>query len=468
MKRLRLLCEEYTVLSHEDIDELISQAEQILARKLYPDNDVFIDVMNGLTGDAIVVFQRPPLAKKSLYSKDIVGQKAKRKNEAAVYRTFETSLNTVGLLARSQEDVMVRQRVYPIRNQKKNIGVVIVEDSVDEKMKHFLVAQNGIEQNRSHPISITSKEFVTDNIDEGILIFNATGYLVQMNRAAESYYHGFGYLDDILGMHYDNLSLDMSTFEQLNYLRSRNGGAGSMEKEIKFGNLYFEMKYIFDEVEGTVIVIIHEVTEVRKKEAEISDKAVVIKEIHHRVKNNLQSVVSILSIQARRCSTDEAKKVLTESVYRIMAIARTHELLSKQLEDDISLKAVLDSVIENMHRCYEDLYHITIEATIDEELILSSDVVVTIALVVNELIQNCYDHAFNGRKQGQINVDVSQKEGYVYISIEDNGVGYPKDDIKQNNLGLQIVTSYVREKLRGKLDVQSDSKGTKTAFYFKK
>lgn len=142
---------------------------------------------------------------------------------------------------------------------------MIVEDSVDEKMKHFLVAQNGIEQNRSHPISITSKEFVTDNIDEGILIFNATGYLVQMNRAAESYYHGFGYLDDILGMHYDNLSLDMSTFEQLNYLRSRNGGAGSMEKEIKFGNLYFEMKYIFDEVEGTVIVIIHEVTEVRKK-----------------------------------------------------------------------------------------------------------------------------------------------------------------------------------------------------------
>lgn len=111
------------MLSHEDIDELISQAEQILARKLYPDNDVFIDVMNGLTGDAIVVFQRPPLAKKSLYSKDIVGQKAKRKNEAAVYRTFETSLNTVGLLARSQEDVMVRQRVYPIRNQKKILAL---------------------------------------------------------------------------------------------------------------------------------------------------------------------------------------------------------------------------------------------------------------------------------------------------------------------------------------------------------
>ncbi|WP_086313492.1 two-component system, sensor histidine kinase PdtaS [Enterococcus sp. 7F3_DIV0205] len=466
--KIKQLCAKYTDLSIEDIEELISQAEKILSRHLYPDNDVFIDVMNELTGDAIVVFQRPPLSKNSLYSKDIVGQKAKRKNEAAVYRTFETSLNTVGLLARSQENVMVRQRVYPIRNQRKNIGVVIVEDSVDEKMKHFLVAQSEAENYKNSPISITSKEFVTDNIDEGILIFNRKGYLVQMNRAAESYYHGFGYLDDILGMHYDNLSLDMSTFEQLNYLRSRNDAPGSMEKEIKFGNLYFEMKYIFDEAEGTVIVIIHDVTEVRKKEAEISDKAVVIKEIHHRVKNNLQSVVSILRIQARRCSTDEAKKVLTESVYRIMAIARTHELLSKQLEDNISLKSVLDSVIENMHHCYEELYHITMEAEIDDQLILGSDIVVTIALVVNELIQNCYDHAFINRNHGSIKVTVYEKDEYVYISIEDDGIGYKTENTEQNNLGLQIVTSYVKEKLRGKLEVISDQNGTKTFFYFKK
>ncbi|EOI01888.1 hypothetical protein UAY_01296 [Enterococcus moraviensis ATCC BAA-383] len=468
MQQIKKLCKEYTELSKEDINELITQANHILTRNLYPDNDVFIDVINELTGDAVVIFQREPLSKQSLYSKNIVGEKAQRKNEAAVYRTFETSLNTVGLLARSQENVMVRQRVYPIRNQRKNIGVVIVEDSVDEKMKNFLVAQSEAKNYQNIPIPITSKEFVTDNIDEGILIFNRKGYLVQMNRAAESYYHEFGYLEDILGMHYDNLSLDMSTFEQLNYLRSRNDVASSMEKEIKFGNLYFEMKYIFDEAEGTVIVIIHDVTEVRKKEAEISDKAVVIKEIHHRVKNNLQSVVSILSIQARRCQTDEAKKVLTESVYRIMAIARTHELLSKQLEDDISLKSVLDSVVENMHRCYENLYHITIDSEIETQLILESDTVVTIALVVNELIQNCYDHAFIDRKQGHIQVRVYEKNQYVNISIEDNGIGYQQNKKGQNNLGLQIVTSYVKEKLRGKLEITSSEQGTKTFFYFKK
>lgn len=460
-KRIKAFCQEYIEMTDSDISALIVQAEHIITKNLYPDNDVFIDVMNELTGDAIVVFQRGPVTKTSLYSKSVIGEKAERKNEAAVYRTFETSLNTIGLLARSQENVMVRQRVYPIRNQQRNIGVVIVEDSVNKKMSSFLPSQISKQSNASN-------EFVTDNIDEGILVFNPKGYLVQMNRAAEMYYQGFGYLDDILGMHYDNLSLDMSTFEQLNYLRSRSPELTSMKKEIEFGNMHFELKYIFDKSENMVTLIIHDITEVRKKEAEISDKAEVIKEIHHRVKNNLQSVVSILNIQARRSTSDEAKKVLTESVYRIMAIARTHELLSKQLEDNISLKSVLDSVIENMQRCYENLYHINVEAIIDQDLILSSDIVVTIALIVNELVQNCYDHAFIDRNYGDIYINVTQKNDYVYISIEDNGIGYNTEKKEQNNLGMQIVTSYVREKLHGKLKITSNHLGTKIFFYFKK
>lgn len=144
-----------------------------------------------------------------------------------------------------------------------------------------------------------------------------------------------------------------------------------------------------------------------------------------------------------------------------MAIARTHELLSKQLEDDISLKSVLDSVVENMHRCYENLYHITIDSEIETQLILESDTVVTIALVVNELIQNCYDHAFIDRKQGHIQVRVYEKNQYVNISIEDNGIGYQQNKKGQNNLGLQIVTSYVKEKLRGKLEITSSEQGPK-------
>lgn len=79
MQQIKQLCKEYTELSEEDINELITQANHILTRNLYPDNDVFIDVINELTGDAVVIFQREPLSKQSLYSKNIVGEKAQRK-----------------------------------------------------------------------------------------------------------------------------------------------------------------------------------------------------------------------------------------------------------------------------------------------------------------------------------------------------------------------------------------------------
>ena len=85
-------------------------------------------------------------------------------------------------------------------------------------------------------------------------------------------------------------------------------------------------------------MIIQDTTEVKKREEELVLKAVAIREIHHRVKNNLQSIVSLLKIQERRAQSDETKKVLHDSISRIMTIASTHELLSKQVDSYTSLK----------------------------------------------------------------------------------------------------------------------------------
>ncbi|MBC8862640.1 ethanolamine utilization protein, partial [Escherichia coli] len=88
--------------------------------------------------------------------------------------------------------------------------------------------------------------------------------------------------------------------------------------------------------------------------AEIVSKSVAIREIHHRVKNNWQSVVSLLRIQGRRSTSMEAQKILNESVSRILAIAATHELLSKQMEDGINLYMVIETVAYNIERCCTD------------------------------------------------------------------------------------------------------------------
>lgn len=465
-EKLEALCAKHTHLTEADIDKLRYHAEIILSNNIYEDSDVFINVIDVFTGEAIVIFQRGSLTRKSLYSKNIVGEKAERKNEPAVYRTFVTSLNTIGLLARSQENVMLRQKVYPIFNDKQNIGVIIIEDAADEN--DFWGGQNKYKEEGDDEIFMRLKASLVENINEGIMIFNSKGYLVQMNQALASFYHDLGYWDDILGMHYDNLSLDNSTFFQLSCRRKTEGNVDSFEKNIQFGNAHFQTKYIFVDNENILMLIINDISEVKRKEEEISIASFAIREIHHRVKNNLQSVVSLLRIQARRCASKEARKALTESVYRIMAIARTHEILSKELADNISLGSVLASIIDNMRRCYIELDHITIKEDIEPGIVLRSDVVVTIALITNELIQNCFDHAFANKSQGTISVRVYEENELVHIKIIDDGTGYNQLNKAGNNLGLQIVNSYIKEKLGGKLFVSSNEAGTKTNFYFHK
>lgn len=174
------------------------------------------------------------------------------------------------------------------------------------------------------------------------------------------------------------------------------------------------MKQIFvkeeDEQECRFILILHDITDIKVKEAEIVSKSVAIREIHHRVKNNLQSVVSLLRIQGRRSTSVEAQKILNESVSRILAIAATHELLSKQMEDGINLYMVIETVAYNIERCCTDCPKVAVRMDIDKRIYLDSDRTVALALVMNELLQNSYDHAFHPNESGEILLQIKEEK----------------------------------------------------------
>lgn len=466
------LCQKYSDLTEEDIDEISFQARKIEMSSMYAEQDVFIDIINIYTGEAVVIYHKPPTNVPSLYKETVVGKEAKRENEPGVVRTFETALNSEGLLARNQEDKLIKQKVYPIRNHKRNIAVLIVEEDVSQTIKDSFEVSNRyqdfVEVSSVLQAIESFNESIVDNLNDGILIFDKAGYLLQKNKAADSYYKAFGYIGDIIGLHYDNLSIDLSTFEQLVYLHSIGKWSNSEIKEIKFDNYYFAMKQIFVEEESVFMMMLQDKTEIKDKEAEIISKSVAIREIHHRVKNNLQSVVSLLRIQARRCESQEAKTALTESVSRILAISATHELLSKQVEDGIQLKTVLESVIYNIHLCFLDRHQITVVSEISPEIVIDSDRTVAIALIVNELIQNSYDHAFAQDQVGLIQLTAREEDNVIVISVTDNGTGFDAKKVSTTSLGLQIVNSYVKDKLRGKIKIKSNREtGTNTRFSFK-
>lgn len=134
MKRLEQLCHQYTNLSESDIKELQRTARYLSSTTLYQSADVFIDVYKEMSQQALVVYHKPPAKTTSLYSGDVVDGSF-IKNEPGVLRTMQTSLNSIGLLAVTQENRLIKQNIYPIRNEHRTIGVIIVEIAADEEIQ---------------------------------------------------------------------------------------------------------------------------------------------------------------------------------------------------------------------------------------------------------------------------------------------------------------------------------------------
>lgn len=161
-------------------------------------------------------------------------------------------------------------------------------------------------------------------------------------------YKQVGYIGNIVGQVYDNLSLDGSEFKTvLKQLQGVSEDEQPLTYNFSYLNYYFTTRKFWNRKNQQVVILIQDKTDVKMKEAEIISKSVAIREINHRVKNNLQSVISLLRIQQRRLKSAEAKKVLTESVSRIMAIASTYELMSKQLGDETNLQATIQLLVSH-------------------------------------------------------------------------------------------------------------------------
>lgn len=464
------LCQEHTNLSPSAIEELSHTANYLESSRLYSGSDVFIDVFNPMTREALVVYHKLPKDKPSLYQNEVVGQPALLKNEPGVIRTLETSLNTVGLQAMSQEGRPIQQDIYPIRHEKQTIGVIIIETAI-QPLELELAASHQQDYQQISSVLKTLQgldDSFVDQLPEAILVYDSEGYLLLKNQMALELYKKLGYRNRLVGMHYDNLTLDYTTFEYTLYQFSHQSDYQPIELETTYLDYYFSVKKIWIVEEQKLVVIIQDNTNVKSKEAEIISKSVAIQEIHHRVKNNLQSVVSLLRIQERRTQSTEAKKVLRESVNRIMAIAATHELLSKQVEDQVSLSQTLEMVLSNFRSIFQNSRDVEVMLEVDPSIIITSEQMVTISLIVNELVQNVFDHAFEANQKGTVKIVGKQIKSMITVSVSDDGNGFDVKKVSKDSLGLMIVNSYVKDKLKGKIKTESNKQGTTTCFYFEK
>ena len=203
----------------------------------------------------------------------------------------------------------------------------------------------------------------------------------------------------------------------------------------------------------------------------LATKTLLLREMHHRVKNNMQTIASLLGLQARRAKTDEAAELLRLSSGRIAGMARVHDLLS---EDDLghtTIRAICQAMLELMHadlRASGENFELSVFA---DAVQISSDKATVFALVVNELLWNAVQHGLEGRRTGAISIEARAKGSNVRVSIADDGAGL-KDKFmldRDMGLGLTIVRNLVEQNLEGSFVIQprATEPGTEAIFQFK-
>ena len=210
------------------------------------------------------------------------------------------------------------------------------------------------------------------------------------------------------------------------------------------------------------IVLCREITELRRQEQQLLTKDATIREIHHRVKNNLQTVASLMRIQMRRTTSDEAKEALEQAIRRVSAIALVHNTLAEGFSDEVNFDEVFESSMRLVGELATDSSR-EIKLRIDGKFgQLDSGLATPLAVALTEVVTNAASHGL-GEHGGSILITPRQTAKQLTIEVEDNGVGFEKDAIGKG-LGTQIIKTLIEGELRGKISWFSPKDGgTKVA-----
>jgi two-component sensor histidine kinase len=204
------------------------------------------------------------------------------------------------------------------------------------------------------------------------------------------------------------------------------------------------------------IVLVRDATEIRRRDRELLSKDATIREIHHRVKNNLQTVAALLRLQSRRIANPEARQALDEAVRRVGAIAVVHETLAHTPEQRVDADEVVDRLIALVRDM--SLASRAVRVTREDSLgALPSEVVTPLAMALGELLQNAVEHGGGA----DVQLTAIRSGGHMIVEVSDQGPGIAAgvDPFDSGRLGLAIVRTLVMEELHGEIELTSGAEG---------
>jgi two-component system, sensor histidine kinase PdtaS len=301
-------------------------------------------------------------------------------------------------------------------------------------------------------------------VGDGLVRLDSSGTVVFASPNALSAYHRMGHAADLVGGQLASLTRSLLTDpfdagEVSQRIRQAVAGQPSMrmEAEARGATVLFRALPLRPRGQAAgALVLVRDVTEVKRRDRALLSKDATIREIHHRVKNNLQTVAALLRLQSRRTGNSEARLALDESVRRVTSIALVHETLSMSVDERVDLDDVVDRVIPMM----SDVAVAETGVKVRREGrfgVVSAAVATPLVMVLTELVQNAFEHAFPERQGGEVVVQAERSARWLDVVISDDGRGLPQGFSleRAERLGLQIVRTLVESELRGSLSLHS-------------
>uniref|UniRef100_UPI00404A73B9 sensor histidine kinase n=1 Tax=Georgenia sp. M64 TaxID=3120520 RepID=UPI00404A73B9 len=290
-------------------------------------------------------------------------------------------------------------------------------------------------------------------VGDGLVRLDAEGRVVYASPNAVSNFHRLGVIGElkgeVLAEVVTSLLEDHSTVEETLAVVIMGRAAWSTEVEARGVSLSLRAVPLTDHGERRgALLLCRDVSEVRRRERELITKDATIREIHHRVKNNLQTVSALLRLQARRSTNAETKSALGEATRRVATIALVHETLSQNIDEVVDF----DEVFGRALRLAADVASpdSSVRTVVDGTFgAVGAEAATALAVVLTELVTNAVEHGLKGRS-GTVTVHAEREGTHLHVSVRDDGVGLDTDRV-HSGLGTQIVSTMVNNELRGKI-----------------
>jgi two-component sensor histidine kinase len=460
-----------TDLSAADVDWLhrLVAEWQLVADLSFADLVLRVRTRDG--GWLAVAHMRPTTATTTA-PQDLVGTELAPPAALLCDRARSTGRTVHAETARLPRGVQVRQEAVPVRHGERVVAVLVrLTDLAATRMPSqleltYLTTAGELLQmvsEGSFPFRSSLPE-QTLRVGDGLLRLDRTGHAVYASPNALSAFRRLGVGGDLLGAH---LGQTISRLTAAPGILDEPRGSAALAAVLRLQ----EPRESEVEAAGTTVllralplvpggqprgalVLVRDVTEVRSRERQILGKDATIREIHHRVKNNLQTVAALLRLQARRLDAPEARAALEESVRRVASIAMVHETLSQALDETVEFDRIADRVLAMCAEvaAAESAVHVERGGSFGE---LRAEVATPLAMVLTELVQNAVEHAYPEptADAARVHVEVDRAPEALHVVVADEGRGLPAGFSleRSTRLGLQIVRTLVTGELRGTL-----------------